>query len=86
MSQRQRLTTVRVRLALAAIAYQLALTCGGCNHSPVSSDQSQLQAAMKLLGLQYGGYVSEHQGAAPPTRRRSAPSCKRGYRCFRTSG
>ncbi|TWT37351.1 hypothetical protein KOR34_23000 [Posidoniimonas corsicana] len=68
MSQRQRLTTVRVRLALAAIACPLALTCGGCNDSPVSSDQSQLQAAMNLLGLQYGGYVSEHQGAGPPNK------------------
>ena len=42
----------------------IAPGCGG-GASPSGSD-SQLRAAMKVLGLQYGSYLTEHNGAPPP--------------------
>jgi hypothetical protein len=49
-------------VALGAVTL-IAAGCGGA--SPAGSD-GQLRVAMKVLGLEYGAYLTEHNGAPPP--------------------
>jgi hypothetical protein len=40
--------------------------CDGGSQSAGSSEEGQIRAAIKLLGMEYGGYMASHNGA-PPT-------------------
>lgn len=53
-------------IALLMLSAVCVIPSGGCGSGGASAtDNDQLRAAMKLLGLQYGSYLSEN-GAPPP--------------------
>ena len=58
-------------LAALGAGMLVAIGCGGA--SP-SGDDGQLRVAMKVLGLEYGNYFTEHNGAPPPDE-----AAMRGY-------
>ena len=55
----------RIFFALLLLCALCAMPSGGCGGNAATAGDAQLRAAMKLLGLQYGVYLSE-KGAPPP--------------------
>ena len=51
--------------ALLLLCTACVISSGGCGGSSSTGGDAKLRAAMKLLGLQYGTYLSE-KGAPPP--------------------
>ena len=54
----------RLQLTYRFVAAVLALGIG-CGPTKSSGGAAQNRAALKLLGLQYGQYLTEHRGSAP---------------------
>ncbi len=54
------------QFALVVALVAGTLVAMGCGGAAPSGDDGQLRAAMKVLGLEYGNYLTEHNGAPPP--------------------
>ena len=55
----------RSLFALLLLCTLCVIPSGGCGGNASTAGDAQLRAAMKVLGLQYGSYLSE-KGAPPP--------------------
>jgi hypothetical protein len=49
----------------ALVAAAASAGCGGTSQPALSSEEGQIRAAMKVLGMEYGSYMASHNGAPP---------------------
>src|SRR6478735_505682 len=61
-----KISDISIRLFVLLLLYAICvIPSGGCAGRAATASDTQLRAAMKLLGLQYGNYVAE-KGTPPP--------------------
>jgi hypothetical protein len=61
----QQARTTRSSFAIVLLCAIGVSASGGCGADASTADDAQIRAAMKLLGLEYGGYLAE-KGTPPP--------------------
>jgi hypothetical protein len=61
----QKLSRRRIQLCGAMLAVAAVAGCGGGSQPTQSSEEGQIRAALKLLGMEYGAYMASHNGAPP---------------------